>query len=141
MPPHVTLLVPFVHASRMTSEMLEIVGEAIAAFRAFSFRLQRVGRFETVVYLAPEPAEPFVQMTMSLVSAFPEQRPYENEFDDIVPHLTVAIGNDQSLLDDVERQVEGALPIDAHAERVEVVERGEDGTWGTRTKFPLRAGG
>jgi 2'-5' RNA ligase len=139
MPPHVTLLVPFVHASRMTAETLDIVAEVVAAFALFPFALARVGRFETVVYLAPEPADPFVRMTSSLVRVFPEQRPYEDAFEEVVPHLTVATGNDKRLLDEVERQVETALPIKAQADHVALVERGASGTWETRATFPLRA--
>ncbi len=42
-----------------------------------------------VVYLAPDPAEPFVALTEALAAAFPDCPPYGGAFDEPVPHLTI----------------------------------------------------
>ena len=44
-----------------------------------------------VLYLAPEPAEPFGALTEAFAAAWPEYPPYGGSFTDVVPHLTVAM--------------------------------------------------
>ena len=138
MAPHVTLLAPFTHASALARERVEQVRGIVTAFRQFPFTLARVGRFEGVVYLAPEPAEPFVRMTAALVDAFPEHPPYDGAFTEIVPHLTVASHDDRLLLDDLAAIVQEHVPISALASSVLLVERAVDLTWETRAAFELR---
>src|ERR687888_404676 len=49
---------------------------------AFFVTLRRLGWFdERVVWLAPEPAEPFQQLTAAVVAHFPGVLPYEGAFD------------------------------------------------------------
>jgi hypothetical protein len=55
-------------------------------------------------------------MTEALASAFPEHPPYGGQFDEIVPHATVAIGHPEALA----RLSEKLQPIDVMA-RVERV--------------------
>lgn len=88
-PAHVTLLFPF-HSPELVSEQVrEDVLRLVAATPAFDFRLQATGRFPGVLYLAPEPADPFVGLTRALVQRFPDCRPYAGRHPHIVPHLTV----------------------------------------------------
>src|SRR5262249_10545663 len=61
-----------------------------AAAEPFSFRLVRIERFPEVLYLAPEPAQPFVQLTQAFARRFPDFPPYGGQFSSVVPHLTVA---------------------------------------------------
>ncbi len=92
-PAHITLLVPFMDPALITAQVLARARQALDGTRAFSFVLGKVGRFPTTAYLAPEPAAPFVSMTLALVEAFPDFRPYGGEHQGVVPHLTVAHGN------------------------------------------------
>jgi 2'-5' RNA ligase len=92
-PPHVTVLAPFMPPERVTRTVLEQSQAALNEVPAFAFSLSKVGRFPTTAYLAPEPNAPFIALTQSLVRKFPEYPPFSGEFDSIVPHLTVAHGS------------------------------------------------
>jgi len=88
-PAHITLLYPFLAPERITSAALEPVATLAAGTASFDFELARGGRFSGVFYLAPDPAEPFVELTRELQRRFPEHPPYGGAFETIVPHLTV----------------------------------------------------
>lgn len=92
-PAHITVLVPFMSPESITFSVLQRTQAALNAVPSFSFRLCRVGRFPATTYLAPEPAEPFIALTQSLVNCFPEYPPFRGEHDSIIPHLTVANGS------------------------------------------------
>ena len=92
-PAHVTVLVPFMSPELITDAVLEHVHAALSQVPAFSFALAEVRRFPATTYLAPEPPEPFIALTESLVRAFPTYPPFGGEFESIIPHLTVAHGN------------------------------------------------
>src|SRR3989442_1054852 len=63
--------------------------ELFAGFEPFDFALTEVRRWPGVLWLAPEPAEPFVALTSALAARYPEHPPYEGEHDVVIPHLTV----------------------------------------------------
>jgi 2'-5' RNA ligase len=92
-PAHITVLVPFMSPEAITPAVLGAAQGALNRVRSFAFSLAEVGCFPATAYLAPEPAEPFVALTESLVRAFPEFPPFRGEHSSIVPHLTVATGN------------------------------------------------
>jgi hypothetical protein len=93
-----------------------------------------------VLYLEPEPAEPLRTLTAALVERFPEYPPYEGVFGtDLVPHLTVAQGED-AVLDAAARHVEPALPFRAAVREALLFEETEPdyGAWQLRARFQLR---
>ena len=51
-----------------------------------------------VVYLEPDPAEPFVRLTRELVERFPDHQPYNGTFtaDEVIPHVTVVHTDDDA---------------------------------------------
>ncbi|MGJ7500589.1 2'-5' RNA ligase family protein [Variovorax sp. ZT5P49] len=92
-PAHITVLVPFMDPASITPEVLERVRQALHQTPSFAFSLAKVGRFPETAYLVPEPAAPFIEMTLALVGAFPDFPPYGGEHQGVIPHLTVAHGN------------------------------------------------
>ncbi|HEY6514438.1 MAG TPA: 2'-5' RNA ligase family protein [Burkholderiaceae bacterium] len=90
MPAHITLLYPFMPPELMGAAVLQQVRAAVAGTCGFAFSLARVDRFPGVLYLAPEPASPFIELTRLLAHEFPEFPPYGGRYEAIVPHLTVA---------------------------------------------------
>ena len=74
-------------------------------------------------------------MTEALGRAFPDFPPYGGEFDEIVPHLTIAQGDD-SLLDAIEAELAEELPLETRVERVWLVENTPTG-WSRHTGFAL----
>jgi len=134
MPPHVTLIIPFADSSEVGG-LLEQLGRVFAALANFETALRETARFPGVLYLRPEPAEPFVAITEALVNTFPDFPPYAGEFDEIVPHATVAEADDE-VLAAAERELEGQLPVQARVERAWLVEDTPSG-WRRHTAFPL----
>jgi hypothetical protein len=75
---------------------------------------------QDVLWLDPEPAQPFRQLTAAVWRAFPQHPPYGGAYDDVVPHLTIAEQRlaDMPALLAVERVVQSGLPLVARIERV-----------------------
>jgi 2'-5' RNA ligase len=141
MPAHVTLIYPFTDDSQLVSGRISEVRNAIEQFTAFEFALSEVRRFdnlpnESYLWLAPNPAEPFIEMVKALAAAFPEHPPFGGAYSEIVPHLTVAYSTDADVLGLVEEQLLGRLPITAHATTASIMEHA-DGKWRQRARLPL----
>jgi hypothetical protein len=66
-----------------------------------------------VLYLAPQPDQPFRALTETMAKRWPEAPPYGGRFADVIPHLTVADGQPPGVLDEVEMALAGRLPITA----------------------------
>jgi 2'-5' RNA ligase len=128
---HVTLLYPFTDDDRALAEAAEVVAE----FPAFDFTLAAAMRFpenRRVLCLRPEPDAPFRELTTALVRAFPDFPPYGGKYAQVIPHATVAIADDV-VLDAIERELAGSLPIAARATEAAVMEREhEDTDWRVR---------
>ena len=134
MPPHVTLIFPFADSAEVDDRLPHL--EAVfGAFAPFETALPGTARFPGLLYLRPEPAEPFVAITEALVEAFPEFLPYGGEFEEIVPHVTVAQGDDE-VLAAAERELARQLPVTIRVERAWLVED-TPGGWRRHTAFPL----
>jgi 2'-5' RNA ligase len=134
MPPHVTLIIPFADSSEV-DERLEAVGRVLADFAPFEIVLRETARFPELLYVRPQPAEPFVAITEALADAFPDFPPYRGEFDEIVPHATVAQSDDETLTA-IERELMPQLPVQTRIERAWLVENAPAG-WRRHSAFPL----
>jgi len=74
---YITLISPFVSANRIDPALLAAVGRVVSRAEPFDFKLARIDRFPGVMYLAPEPAEPFVALVDAFVRDGPSTRPTE----------------------------------------------------------------
>lgn len=138
-PPHVTLLHPFVPAELVDDEIIEELRRLFAATSPFTVTFREVRSWPSMLYLAPEPPEPFASVTAAIAERWPDYPPYEGIHETVIPHLTVAYGDD-ALLAEVEAAVTPRLPIDAHVvEAVLLEEREPDVRWDARARFPLRS--
>jgi 2'-5' RNA ligase len=138
MTPHVTLLVPFVPAGRIDEEVGRRLRRVFARLEAFDYHLPRFETFESgVLYLAPEPSRPFVDLALALVEEFPDYLPYDGFHEEVIPHVTVADSQDDELLARIRSEVEPRLPIECRAEDATLVERGSDLRWSPRAAFAL----
>jgi 2'-5' RNA ligase len=126
LPPHVTVLVP-------SPGDIAAIAEVLAPFAAFDVTFPRLEQFPEILWLAPEPAEPFVAMTQALVDSFPEYPPYSGIHDRIVPHLTVA----QASLDETAALVRPLLPLHSRAETVVLYEHVHADHWREVHAFDL----
>jgi 2'-5' RNA ligase len=136
-PAHVTVLFPFVPPPRLDDEVTSALGEIVGGVPAFTATFAEVRWFgENVVWLAPEPAEPFVALTTAVQERF-GLAPYGGEHEPC-PHLTV--GNDAPLarLRAAAAQVAAGLPVEASIESVRLMAGGkEPNSWTTVAEFPL----
>lgn len=139
-PVHVTLLFPFVPAEEIDERLLAGLRRLFAGSEPFGFTLPRTARFPTTLYLAPEPAGSFVELTKAICARWPGHEPYEGEFDEIVPHLTVAQGESE-LLDLADADVSPKLPVTVRATEVLLLEEVQPfwQEWRARESFPLGA--
>jgi 2'-5' RNA ligase superfamily len=138
MTPHVTLLVPFVPAAELDARVDLRLRGVLRLVEPFDYALTRVERFGSdVLYLAPEPSRPFIELTTLLWREFPDFPPYEGSHDDVVPHTTVVEDGDEALFERITAELEPRLPVSCRAEAVTVVERGVDLQWRPRVAFPL----
>ena len=139
-PAHITILFPFMPPDAIDGAAETQLRHLFASHARFDFVLADIRRFPSVIYLAPEPAQPFVTLTESVVSAYPEFLPYEGNFPDITPHLTVAHAKDQALLSEIERafatQSAESLPLKVSTDQVALMER-RNGRWRKRMTFAL----
>lgn len=126
LPAHVTVLYP------APDDVVEIA-KLLAPFGPFEVTFPRLDRFPGVLWLAPEPAEPFVAMTEAMVARFPDHPPYGGTYSSIVPHLTVA----QAQLDETAALVEPLLPLASRAESVVLYTSVDGAHWHERATFDL----
>jgi 2'-5' RNA ligase len=136
-PPHVTLLFPFVPAARLTEEIEGRLAKLLGAAAAFDASFAHTARFPNVLYLEPDPSEPFSAMTQAIAAIWPEHPPYEGEFDTVIPHLTVAETEDQRLLDEIAADVEPHLPIEVRVREAQLYVEDAAGRWHERSRLPL----
>jgi hypothetical protein len=138
-PAHVTVLYPFLPPDAVDNTVCDAIAAVCDEFRAFDFALQDVRRFpDGVVYLAPEPAAPFVAITDALVDRWPDHPPYGGAYDTVIPHLTVAQTNGGADVAALEAELAGGLPIPARADVVWLMEGQPENRWAIRAIFPLR---
>jgi 2'-5' RNA ligase len=142
MPAHITLLFPFLATGCLTADVLESLRSRFARVAPFDFALPRTDRFLEVIYLAPEPDEPFRDLVRTLAADWPEHPPYQGEFavTDILPHLTVAFSSDPDELDRIDDALQPGLPIVCRAREAWLMAEQEDG-WRLHTAFPLGGAG
>lgn len=120
-PPHVTISYPFLDRSLLDDRVLGELAETFSRHRPFDMRLARCGRFPDVLYLAPEPAAPFVALTEAVAARFPQAPPFGGTFADITPHLSVAKDEPAEVFDAVEAELTPRLPVAARVSAVQLL--------------------
>jgi 2'-5' RNA ligase len=125
-PAHVTILFPFAPAHDVDEPA---VRRLFADFTPFEFVLDRVERWDAgIVWLHPEPSQPFSELTRAVWERWPGYPPYEGIHEEVIPHLTVS----ETLID-----VHIEVPIACRAKEVTLIEEGDDEMWTLRRRFPL----
>lgn len=138
-PAHITILYPFLPPREIDESALADLEGLFAASPAIRFALARVGRFAEVVYLAPEPAQPFSALIERVARRYPQCPPYGGALavEEVVPHLTAAQTADRRVLDAAAEALAQHLPIAAHAREIWLLAKGADARWRTRHSFML----
>ena len=108
-PAHVTILYPFVPLAQIDDGVLARLHEIAGGIPSFDYRLAQTRRFPVALYLAPDPDASFAALTDAVWRAFPDHPPFEGKFDVVVPHVTVAHGDEPQLCE-IEVELRIALP-------------------------------
>ena len=136
-PAHVTVVFPFVPQARLDAPTIAELRTIVAAHPAFDVTLRAFARFPHVLYLAPEPAEPFARLTEALVRRWPEAPPYGGAFGSaVVPHLTVTDRASPDGEAAAVREVAPHLPVTATVDAAWLI-RFDGASWSRWVELPL----
>jgi 2'-5' RNA ligase len=134
LPPHITLLYPFVAETAVDAALLERLARILSAVPPIHFELHHVARFPGVLYAAPEPPAPFGDLIRLLWREWPDHPPYGGAYDTIVPHLTLIEGRPEPR--SLERRLAQLLPIRAEGTEIHLVVP-DASSWQVLHRFPL----
>lgn len=136
-PPHVTILFPFLPPGELTTADVEDVQSLVAARPAFDVKLATIDLFDTdVLHIRPEPDTPFRELTTAIHDRFPQAPPYGGRHPDVIPHLTVGHRIPRPSAKHAARALMLALPIRIHVDVVQLWVHGPAG-WTVGASFPL----
>lgn len=140
-PAHITILYPFLPPVRIDTAVLDLLRQCFARFAPFHFSLVGTERLAAeVLYLAPDPAEPFRELTLAVWNRYPQTPPYSGKHANIVPHLTIAqLANGRELdrvAEEFAKPSLEKLPIHTTATEVALMDNGS-GRWQIRATLGL----
>jgi 2'-5' RNA ligase len=138
-PPHVTLLFPFMPAAALRPPVRRALAGIAADVEPFDVRFAAVGRFPNVVWLMPEPAARFSALTEAIAARFPDYPPYEGVFDEVIPHLTL-VESATASLDEIAAAAQRHLPFTCRVAAMELLVEGPDDRWHGHWRIPLGSG-
>jgi 2'-5' RNA ligase len=142
-PAHVTVIYPFKPPRDLSADVLRKLEDLFAGCPGFQAVFTELQRFPNVLYLSPEPADPFRRLIRTVADRFPEALPYGGEFTEIIPHLTVAQVAEPERLKEIAaafaRAAKDRLPIPAKISEIVLMEN-SSGYWQIRRRFPLKTG-
>ena len=136
-PAHVTLLFPWVLVDELGDAAEQRLAEILGKTEPFDVTFARTARFPGVLYLEPQPSDPFSALTEAIAAEWPEHPPYEGEHETVIPHLTVAESDDDELLERIRAEVEPQLPVKTRVTEAELYEEDAAGRWHERSRVPL----
>ena len=139
-PAHVTILYPFMAPELIDAEVLATLQRIAGSVPCFDYRMAKTQRFPVALYLEPAPDKPFSALTDGIFRAFPDYPPFDGKFDTVVPHVTVAHG-DEPLLCEIEVELRIALPgagVAARCNELVLIEN-SSGRWEQMHVFALGA--
>ena len=131
---HLTLVYPFVEPARITDATLADLRAAVADLPPVTVTFGALSWFgERVLWLAPEPADPFRQIATQVVAGVDGVPAPTRE---LVPHLTVGLRRPLPELRAAAAEVAPGLPLTTRVERVALMVRGSE-RWGVAAEADL----
>lgn len=136
-PPHVTVLFPFVQADALTPDVHTALAQIAASTPRFAARFGRVEHVDTLIWLVPIEQEPFLKLTAAVAARWPNHPPYGGVHRELTAHLTVLDGSDDAGLREAENAAKQTVPFDARVDALEVIAEDDAGGWSLRWRLPL----
>jgi len=116
-PPHITLLYPWMPPDLICPETLGELAEFFNAFHAFDFTLELGWFGHEVLLLVPQQPAPFIQITEAIVRRWPAYPYYGGDYSKIEPHVSLAYG-EGSDLENLADLLKHMMPISSRFDRV-----------------------
>ncbi len=139
-PAHITINYPFLPGVNPEDDLSDRLADLFSGFAAIEFSFNGIRRFPDALYLAPEPVDPFEELIRVVEDHFPESPSYGGQFEEIVPHLTVAQSGFDDVLQSLARKLERVsrrhLPLSCRTDEVWFMDN-RTGTWRKRGSFRL----
>lgn len=136
-PAHITIGYPFVPFPALGAHDLRDLRSLFGRYPAVDVHFRDFATFPGVLYLAPEPAEPFRELTRALVRRWPDAPPYGGRFgDEVIPHLTVSDGASQPDADAILDNVRRDLPLTTSVRTAQLI-RFTGEKWVTEQELPF----
>jgi 2'-5' RNA ligase len=140
-PAHVTILYPFLAPHQVDDAVVARLRAIAAGVPRFDYRLSELRRFPVALYLAPQPDASFSALTDAVWREFPDHPPFAGKFATVVPHVTVAHGDEPQLCE-IEVELRIALAtgggVRAHCREMVLIEN-SSGRWEQMHAFALGA--
>ena len=139
-PAHITVLFPFAPPASLSGAAHSTLRGLFSNITAFDFRLVATRWFDhTVLWLAPDPNAQFLALTHAVADEFPAYPPYDGQFSDVIPHLTVADCGPADAMRAAEQRLQPTLPIKSTARSVSLMCELPSGLWQETATYALRA--
>ncbi|MFG3115596.1 2'-5' RNA ligase family protein [Streptomyces sp. NPDC048197] len=135
-PAHITVLFPFLDESRTDQGACSALTDMLGRQHAFDLRFESCGRFPGVLFLRPEPDMRLRRLTEVLTHRWPEAPPYGGKFTEVVPHLTIADGQDDAVLEEIEADLLSQPPFTSRVSSVDLLVY-DGAKWQDRASFAL----
>jgi 2'-5' RNA ligase len=136
-PAHVTLIYPFMPVDALDVDVRIKLRRIVEAEPSFTVRFHAVSRFPNVVYLPPDPPEPFRRLTAALAAEFPAYPPYQGVYETVIPHLTVAQDVSDEYYAAAEHALPAALPVQDIVREAWLIGHRPDQPWHTLWRLPF----
>jgi 2'-5' RNA ligase len=136
-PPHVTILFPFLPVDALTPSVHAALADLAAKRRRSTAKFDSVERRDQMVWLLPAGRLPFLRLTADLAALWPDHPPYQGVHDELIAHLTLVEAADIQLFDAAWAVASKSGRFDADATELRVIAEDENGRWHTRWRLPL----
>lgn len=137
-PAHITIIYPFLAQQDINDEVMGDLRRLIAHQASFTVTFAHCGQFPDVLFLVPDPDDPFRRLTAELVQRWPQAPPYAGLITDPIPHLTITHGAPAKKAAEAQAEVTAHLPFSCPIQQAWLIKF--DGTqWARWTTLPLGA--
>ncbi len=132
-PPHITLLWPW-KSPPIEPDDIKILKNSLRDTRPFSIQFHQVQYFPNgTIFLACKNIEPLQIIMKNIFETFPECKPYNGEFVNPTPHITIAKVPDQKIFshvyEDICTALKSKLPLVCPVDEIEIMEEMKTGNW------------
>jgi hypothetical protein len=136
---HVTVLHWNMPADGLDPTALERIAAAVSVLAPFDYRITRLARFPGTLYLAAEPAAPFVLLRDRLAAALRMGEPGRGVQEPLIPHVSVvrkSVSDDREAEAELTTMLERCAPISCACRQIVLLEN-STGSWRPVLEFVL----